>query len=293
MFCRDVLREEIVIDMLDCGDNFVFWCEDMARRQGADVAAMLSPQRYPHISVLSAVELPTATSLEGNLHRVAILEPVSSCDSFVALLTECAEKVDQYRQGLQARQRQHESDRLLREEQDREFEQARKQDAEREMSKKQKEEAKKAEEVEQKKKHEARRLAAERREKAIETARRRRQELAERFREEDMLRLREPLAQEEITRICLRFPHGGVRVDRQFSRWETLEKLYEWAESADVIKSGNGGAVSIPLHFQLSIPLSGKQLHTEKHRTLDHLGLYPNALVLLTEVCVESEDDDL
>eukprot|EP00921_Rhytidocystis_pertsovi_P010473 GHVQ01016840.1.p1 GENE.GHVQ01016840.1~~GHVQ01016840.1.p1 ORF type:complete len:444 (+),score=58.28 GHVQ01016840.1:178-1509(+) len=210
-FCTKVFTEDVVVEMLNCVDNFIVWCEDIGKREGHQVSVTVRARRYPHVSVLlptfsstsqSATPLISSTpASSNNFKRLVVLEPVTSVDAVVQSLTQCIDKMDHHRELISQRQRQNHSDRLLREEQDQEYELAKLKDAQREVERKKESEAQQAEEKQKKELIERKKARVEKKKKASEAAHRKREILSKKFQEEDELRQVQPMDHNDIVRV--------------------------------------------------------------------------------------------
>jgi len=256
-FCRNVLSSDAFINYVR-ENNFVVWGGSVNDSEGYKVNNVFGATTYPFVGLVGYQR-----------RRAIIAEKVEGLCPVEEVIDKINRKYQEMSVQLQAEmaeEREREQSRIIRQEQESAYEESLRKDRERERKEKLERERKQREEELAKQKQ----LEYERK---VEEKKLYKQKLADSLPPE-------PNDDEcETAQLSIRFPDGS-RVIRSFRADDKLQVVYNFVESKDLD----------PLDILSEIVLVNtfpRKEYLDKEKTLEELGLCPNASLI-----VEEKDDD-
>eukprot|EP01066_Platyproteum_vivax_P016195 Platyproteum_vivax@DN7043_c0_g1_i1.p1 len=259
-FCKNVLTNGRVMEAVTA--KGMCWGANVSLPAAAQLAKALRVSAYPYVAFMLVPD--------GNLSLIGTVVGHIEVEAFLSGFAAAVQQVEVIDRRRQTEVSRREEDRLLRDMQDKAYEETKqshlKMKEEKEMARKiakEKETAKLAEE-------EAKRLEME----AVTATR---QRLADDFNAA-------PKPTEPICTIGAKLA-SGKRIQRPFSATDKLQRVFDWLTCAEILYPEQ--KLRIPVKFRLSKTFPTVAL-TEVDKSLDELGLVPNAVVVVQAV----DDED-
>ncbi|AFZ80465.1 hypothetical protein BEWA_033180 [Theileria equi strain WA] len=251
-FCSELLSNKLVIEVLD--SNFIVFIEYHKGPHMRRLINITNALLLPHVSIM-ACKTPTETRI------IDRIEGFVDYDKFISILVNAVDNADGPISSL-------ESSRKLREEQDEEFRKAVEIDSMKMMEK----------ENDVRRRNTQAAIKKEKEEKIKRIVHRRKQLAVE----------HKHLEAKGNTKIRVRLPTGHS-IESLFDEDDTIEKVYQWVEASEYMEDKDD-SIKIPYDFVLSIPHPSQAL-SNKSQTLKDANLVPNASILLTSLCDDSDED--
>jgi len=264
-FCRAVLKNEIVLDLLK--ESFLVYGGDVIYREATNISRMLEVRSYPYFAVFSPIGISA-----NELKLIGRADVSSGLDGVVALLHGCLDQLEEHKREMGAGVAAVQNDRSIMAEQDREFqEQLAKDRAEAEQKKRETEEKQKAEREAKETQQKA--------EKKTEEISASREEASKTFgpRMEQLLS-----GCDNVARIVVRVP-SGQRFEQKFPHGAKFSLVIEWASLLKYLPHAKHKSddIEIPEEFHLLTSFPTTKL-TEGDKTLEELKLVPSCALIMS-----------
>lgn len=231
VFCERTLCSEVMSAFLN--ENFVCWGGSIRASEGFKMSNSLKASRFPFCAVVMA-----ATN-----QRIALLQQAEgpkSPEEMLTILQKVLEESSPVLVSARLEAEERSSNIRLREEQDAAYRAALEADQARERQRREEQERleREAAEAERKRKEEEEARVRVVREAAEKEAAR------DRMRQEKALSLGpEPEKGADVTQVLVRFP-TGERKDRRFHSTATIQSLYDYVDSLDILNAEDYSLVS-------------------------------------------------
>ncbi|TPX69269.1 hypothetical protein SpCBS45565_g02606 [Spizellomyces sp. 'palustris'] len=258
-FCRQTLGSESLSPFL-IQKNILVWAGDVRNSEEFQVSNILSATKYPFLAIIA----PHQSSLK----VVERIEGPCSPDEVIAAVTRVIEQVDPQLLSIRAERQAREQARTIREQQDEAYQASLRADQEKERRAR--------EERERQEKEQAAAEKAEKdREARIEAKKKRKQHLT------DTLPAEPDASESELSKLSIRLP-SGERVVRRFRADDTMQNLYDFVETRDLL----------PLELDVDFVIVNtypRKVYVNMEETLRNAGLVPNASLVVEEKIEEDE----
>lgn len=254
-FCSELLSNKLVVEILD--SNFIVFLEYHKGPPMRRLIHITNALILPHVSIMSC-RSPTQVRITDKI------EGFVDYDKFISILVNSVDNANLASLPTSSL----ESSRKLRKEQDEEFRRAVEIDSIKMMEKETEVRKRTTNATIKKQKEEKRKSIVERR--------------------KQLANEHQKLEVKGNTKIRVRLPTGHS-IESLFDEYDTVEKVYQWVEASEYMECKNA-SIKIPYDFLLSIPHPSQAL-SDKSQTLKDANLVPNASILLTSLCDDSDDD--